>query len=121
MPIAERQHSSSTLKRLSSLNDIVFELLRRSEQNQIPDAAVRITLNDARLDTLLSLADLKIELLYQHQEALAPTEQLRNQVRAQYDEMAFNEDDIADNELRDITEIESDLAILRNIEQKLRQ
>jgi hypothetical protein len=121
MPIAERQRNNAMMKRLGMLQEIVFDLQRRSGQNQFPDAAVRITLNDARLDTLLLLADLKIELLYQHQEALAPTEQLRNQVRAHYEEMAFDGTEMTNDERRSTAEIEADLNVLREIENTLRQ
>ena len=111
-------------KNLGAAYDIVDGLAERVSQSQLPKQAIRIILNDARLDMLILLADLKVDILYAHQEMLAPTEKLRTEVRSNIqnvlhtatDEESLNHSILKEN----IDQIERDLQVIQSVEWALR-
>ncbi|MGA9407867.1 MAG: hypothetical protein WBW71_12115 [Bacteroidota bacterium] len=122
--IAGRRESRLMQKNLGAAYDIVDGLAERVSQSQLPKQAIRIILNDARLDMLILLADLKVDILYAHQEMLAPTEKLRTEVRSNIqnvlhtatDEESLNHSILKEN----IDQIERDLQVIQSVERALR-
>jgi len=109
-------------KNLGAVYDTIDGLPERANQNRLPEQAIRIILNDARLDAMILLADMKVSILYAHQEALAPTEKLRAEVRANMENalrpLTGELDQLPSKE--DIGQIERDLQVIHRVEQAFR-
>jgi hypothetical protein len=78
--IIERRCNPVMLKNLVNVREALMGLEHRAKRNELPDAYLRILLNDARLDALIFLSRLKVAMLYEHQRLLAPTEKLRSEI-----------------------------------------
>ena len=120
--IAGRWENRPMQKNLGAVYDTIDGLPERANQNRLPEQAIRIILNDARLDAMILLADMKVSILYAHQEALAPTEKLRAEVRANMENalrpLTGELDQLPSKE--DIGQIERDLQVIHRVEQAFR-
>ncbi|HTR80291.1 MAG TPA: hypothetical protein VMM58_01595 [Bacteroidota bacterium] len=118
--VAENRGSHSMMKNLGAVYDIIDRLPERAEQSQLPEQAIRIILNDVRLEALILLADIKVDILYAHQEALAPNEKLRAAVRSNIEHAFHAAADEADNSSvlsKDrLDRIERDLQVIHAVE-----
>jgi len=79
--IAKRYEYSRATKCIQPIVETLEELQGRMVQSQLPAPVVRLILNDARLDAIIVYTDLRVSLMYDHQELIAPSEKLRNQFR----------------------------------------
>ena len=77
--IAKRYEYSRATKCIQPIVETLEELQGRIVQSQLPAPVVRLILNDARLDAIIVYSDLRVSLMYDHQELIAPSEKLRNQ------------------------------------------
>jgi hypothetical protein len=77
--VAQRRSDKRSIKDIDAVEESLRKLDERVAHHQLPLAAIRITLNDARLDALIVHSQLKMALMYDHQELLAPNEKLRAQ------------------------------------------
>jgi hypothetical protein len=120
--IANRRESRLVQRNLGAVYEIIDGLPERVNQSQLPEQAIRIILNDARLDGLILLADMKVSILYAHQEALAPTEKLRAEVRANMENALRPLTDELDHapSKENIGQIERDLHVIHRVEQAFR-
>ena len=120
--IVGRWENRPVQKNLGAIYDGINGLPERANQNRLPDQAIRIILNDMRLDAMILLADMKVSILYAHQEALAPTEKLRAEVRANMENalrpLTGELDQLPSKE--DIGQIERDLQVIHRVEQAFR-
>lgn len=118
--IAGRGESRLVQKNLAAIYNTVDGLPERAHHNELPEQAIRIILNDARLDSLILLADMKVRILYAHQEALAPTEKLRAEVRSSMENPLnwATGDTIHGHRTsqENIEEIEHDLRLIQGVE-----
>jgi hypothetical protein len=79
--VARRRSDNRSMKDIDAVEESLRKLDERVAHHQLPLAAIRITLSDARLDALIVYSQLKMALMYDHQELLAPNEKLRAQVQ----------------------------------------
>jgi hypothetical protein len=79
--VARRRSDNRSMKDIDAVEESLRKLDERVAHHQLPLAAIRITLGDARLDALVVYSQLKMALMYDHQELLAPNETLRAQVQ----------------------------------------
>jgi predicted DNA-binding protein (UPF0278 family) len=79
--VARRRDDSRAMKSIQPIVETLQDLPQRIVQSQLPAPVVRLILNDARLDSIIVYSDVRVSLMYDHQELIAPNEKLRNQVR----------------------------------------
>jgi hypothetical protein len=119
--IAARREGRLAQKKLVDIYTDVDTLSVRANQNRLPVQTIGIILNDARLESLILLADMKVDILYDHQEAMAPTQKLRTEVRSHTQDILSAETDEVDpdhlSSRNDIGQIQLDLQIIHAIEE----
>lgn len=76
--IAKQRHDSRAIKGIQPIVETLKDLQRRIVENQLPAGVIRLILNDARLDSIIVYSDIRVSLIYDHQELIAPNEVLRN-------------------------------------------
>ncbi len=122
--IAARREGRLVQKKLIDIYAAVDTLPVRVDQNRLPVQTIRIILNDARLESLILLADMKVNILYDHQESLAPTEKLWTEVRSNIQNISPLETDEVDpdriSSRDDIGQINRDLQRIRSVENAFR-
>ena len=79
LDIARRRDNRLTLRHLESIAETIGGLPERIVRSQLPESVTSMIVTDARLDALIAQSQLKVALMYDHQELLAPNEQLRKQ------------------------------------------
>jgi len=105
--------------RLLAQAALLTNLGERIASHQLLDGFVRSVINDVRLDTLMILADLKVALTFQKQELSAPDEKLR--AEAQERRAAMDDYREGPTEIGQLSGIISDLQVLAEVEQSLKQ
>ena len=80
--IVKRRGSPGMLRHFQNVRESLIGMEERATRNDLPDAYLRILLNDARLDSLILLSQVRVAMLYEHQRLLAPTEKLRSEIEA---------------------------------------
>ncbi len=121
LPVADhyregRAHSG-LMAQAASLN----HLGERVALHQLPPEFVRSVINDARLDALMILADLKVSLTFRKQELQAPTPKLRAEGRER--RLGISEGDDLTPELTPeqwLVRVVSDLQTLDTVESFLK-
>lgn len=123
--VADHQRDKLARKGLMAQAAALNNLGERIALHHLPDAFVRSVINDVRLDTLIILSDLKVSCTFRKQELAAPSEKLRaeaHQRRVLLDadrQATTSEGGILHNQL--FPQIASDLGVLVNVENALRQ
>lgn len=79
--VAHRRSDRRSVQQIDAIKESLRKLDDRIAHHQLPLVALRTTLGDARLDALMIHAQLKIALMYDHQELLAPNEMVRAQLQ----------------------------------------
>jgi hypothetical protein len=123
--VAERRSDEKSVKSLQTIMEGLTLLEERIVRNQLPEQYVRIVLNDARLDSLIVYSQMKVAILYRHQELIAPTEKLRKEVQAQHQELDNDWSEILPTEEsepgRALALLDEDLRTLHQAEQLIRE
>lgn len=123
-PILLRRGTPVMVKHRSSVKQSLLELVERVHRNDLPDAYLRIILNDLRLDALIVLGQLKVALLYEHQRLMAPTETIRMEIKSSTErflgELPPTSVDKDQDKERSLRLLEEDLVALMNLEQNIR-
>ena len=79
--VAKGRDDSRAMKGIEPIAEALKLLPERVMENHLPAPVVRLILNDARLDSIIVYSGLRVSLIYDHQELIAPNEKLRDQVR----------------------------------------
>ena len=79
--VAKRRNDQRVMRHIQTIVETLDGLEERIVRNQLPKAVIRMILSDARLDSIIAHSDIKVSIMYDHQELIAPNETLRIQVR----------------------------------------
>ena len=109
--IVKRRVTAGMVKHFLYLRETLIGMKERVNRNDLPDAYLRILLNDARLDALIFLSRLKVGMLYEHQRLLAPTEKLRSEIETSIERFLNDE---SGSMVRAGLDIEQELTILKH-------
>lgn len=122
IPVAERNNMNKVRHTLLAQAASLNQLGARIDLHQLPDGFVRSIINDARLDTLMMLADLKVTLTFLKQD-LAPAA-FRAGLTARQDKIA-TADDVPERTSRPSSlhpdDVVADLKTVNEVEEMLKE
>jgi hypothetical protein len=122
IPVAERNNVNKVRHTLLAQAASLNQLGARIDLHQLPDGFVRSIINDAPLDTLMMLADLKVTLTFLKQD-LAPAA-FRTGLTAQHDDIVAA-DDVPERKSRPSSlhpnDVVADLKTVNEVEEMLKE
>ena len=124
MQIAVQQNHGNFFRKLKVQEHVLAGLDERIERSMLPEGFVRSFINDVRLDVLMILADIKLHLTFEKQEATAPTDKLQREACQRLSDTDGDDTKSENNKHRvgrELSAIEKDLQMLANAERLLNE
>ena len=125
MTIAKNRNDNRSAAKLAVHAEILERLNQRIERNKLPEGYVRSIINHVRLEALIILADMKLVLMIEKQELVAPTAKLKQETHKRlleiigHDTPAFDRKDPSC--AKKLLDVEDDLKAVSVIEHLLHE